>query len=73
MDVKILPNYLIHSFFVLISLIVAFILLKTLKYPEKQNEVNKKYIFSVLLIGALIGVKLPIIISYGWHKVITGQ
>jgi phosphatidylglycerol:prolipoprotein diacylglycerol transferase len=48
-----------------ISLIAAVLILKFMKYPGQQQGFGMKAILPVIIVGAVIGAKLPVIISYG--------
>ncbi|MGD9639186.1 MAG: prolipoprotein diacylglyceryl transferase [Alphaproteobacteria bacterium] len=57
----------IYSLAVLTSFLVGLFILKQSK-EEALSIVKVKYVLPVFLVGAIIGAKIPVILSYGWHK-----
>jgi prolipoprotein diacylglyceryltransferase len=53
---------------VALGLITAVILLKVMKYPGQKDGFELKKILPVIIVGAIIGAKIPVIMSYGWHR-----
>lgn len=68
-------NFGLYSIFIVISLIVGIISFKFIKFSEEKNKIDIKYILPVMIIGAIIGAKIPLILSYGLRKEIlwTGK
>ncbi len=62
-----IPNLITYGIFTAIGLVVAILLLKIIKYPAKQNGIKVSSLIPVFILGAIIGSKIPVILSYGWH------
>ena len=58
---------IVHSAFVTLALVVGLIIMRRLRYPAKQHGLETYRLLPALIAGALIGAKLPVFISYGWH------
>lgn len=57
----------IYAMFSAIGLLVGIVLMRLLNVNRvKSNKIST--ILPVIIIGAIIGAKIPVIISYGWHK-----
>lgn len=61
-------NPLYYTVLLTISIIVGIIIYKKMDFPGKQNGVDYKYILPVVIIGAIIGAKIPVLVSYGFRK-----
>lgn len=63
---KLIPPF--YTFFVALGLLTGILVLKLMKYPEMENGIKIKYTLPILVLGAIIGSKIPIILSYGISK-----
>jgi prolipoprotein diacylglyceryltransferase len=61
-------NPYLYAALTALSLIVSVILLKFIRYPDEQHGIRVNALIPIFVLGALIGSKIPIILSYGWHR-----
>lgn len=55
----------LYTLFSAVGLVSGLVTLKALNYPKKQHGLEIKHIMPVIVIGAIIGSKIPVALSYG--------
>lgn len=57
----------IYSLYTGVGLLVGIVLMRLLNIHREKSK-NISTILPIIIIGAIIGAKIPVILSYGWHK-----
>ena len=61
-------HFVVYAFCVGLSILVGVFILRRLRYPKEENGIRVMSLLPVIVVGAILGAKAPVILSYGWQK-----
>jgi len=61
-------HFVVYAFCVGLSIIVGIFVLRRLRYSKEDNDIRLMSLLPIIVAGAILGTKVPVILSYGWQK-----